>query len=266
LDSDYARRYRELYEKHWWWRAREEKLCEELKKHLDGSSPKTILDVGCGDGLFFDRLRQFGSVEGVEPVAELVNPNGANAAQITVAPFDANFQPGKKYDVILMLDVLEHLDAPEEALRHALSLLQNDGLLFVTVPAFRLLWTNHDRLNQHRTRFTKASFTRLAISAGMKAVEIRYFFFWLFPAKLVARFAEAILGGKPQIPRVPSPRINRFLYGLSRAEEKIARNLRLNIPFGSSLLVAGRRGATGKETGRGETLAQRIGGSSCRKN
>lgn len=241
MDPTYATRYRELYEKHWWWRAREEKLCDELKRYLAASSAKSILDVGCGDGLFFNRLRQFGNAEGVEAAAELVSPNGPNRPQITVAPFDRSFQPGKKYDVILMLDVLEHLDAPEEAMRHALSLLENDGLLFVTVPAFRLLWTNHDRLNQHRTRFTKASFTQLAISAGIEIVAIRYFFFWLFPVKLVVRIAQLILGREPRIPRVPSSRINRFLYTFSRAEEKLARNLSPHLPFGSSLFVVARR-------------------------
>ena len=243
MDPIYASRYRELYEKHWWWRAREEKLCDELERYLAGTSAKSILDVGCGDGLFFNRLRQFGNAEGVEPAADLVNPNGPNRARITVAPFDQSFQPRRKYDLILMLDVLEHLDAPEEAMRHALSLLESDGLLFITVPAFRLLWTNHDRLNEHRTRFTKASFTRLAISAGVKIVALRYFFFWLFPVKLAARIAEAILGRRPRIPRLPPSRINRFLYGLSRAEEKFGRSLSLNIPFGSSLLIVGRRGS-----------------------
>jgi 2-polyprenyl-3-methyl-5-hydroxy-6-metoxy-1,4-benzoquinol methylase len=238
LDPNYLSHYRELYEKHWWWRAREEMLCEELRRHVSEGTAKSILDVGCGDGLFFDRLRQFGKVEGVEPATDFVKPSGPHKGQITVGPFDGTFQPAKKYDLILMLDVLEHLDAPEQAMRHAISLLAADGFLVVTVPAFRLLWTNHDRLNQHRTRFTKASFRRLAISGGMEIVTIRYFFHWLFPVKAAVRLAEAFLPGKPQVPRVPSASINRFLYRLSRADERISRNL--SVPFGASLLVVGK--------------------------
>jgi 2-polyprenyl-3-methyl-5-hydroxy-6-metoxy-1,4-benzoquinol methylase len=237
LDPEYGRHYRELYEKHWWWRAREEILVDELQRLVPRSFPQSILDVGCGDGLFFDRLRQFGEVEGVEPAAALVDPLGPDRNRITVAPFDASFKPGKKYDLILMLDVLEHLDAPEKALRHALSLLKPRGMIVVTVPAFRLLWTYHDQLNEHRTRFTKDSFRRVAVSAGMKIIEMRYFFAWLFVAKLVARLGETVLEPKPRMPQVPVSAINDFLYCLSRMEEKITRLV--SIPIGSSLLVVG---------------------------
>jgi len=239
LDPDYGRHYRELYEKHWWWRAREGILLEELHRLFPDSRALAILDVGCGDGLFFERLRQFGEVEGFESEAALVDPQSPNRSRITVAPFDASFNPGKQFDLILMLDVLEHLDAPEEALRHAVSLLRAGGKLVVTVPAFRLLWTNHDRLNEHRTRFTKRSFCLVAASAGMEIMEMRYFFHWLFVAKLAVRMAESILPREPRIPRIPSSAINRFLYQASRAEEILTRRLR--VPFGGSLLAIGRR-------------------------
>ena len=220
-------------------------LVDELKRHLSAGPAKSILDIGCGDGLFFDRLQQFGDVEGIEPSRDLVDPSGPHRSRITVAPFDAGFQSRKKHDLILMLDVLEHLSAPEEAIRHALSLLKTNGRLLVTVPAFRLLWTNHDELNQHRTRFTKTTFRRLAACAGMEIVTMRYFFAWLFPAKLVTRASEAIIPRKPEIPQIPGGRVNDFLYRLSRAEEEIARYF--TIPFGSSLLVVGKAGSAKRQ-------------------
>ena len=239
MDPDYGRHYRELYEKHWWWRAREVILLEELHRLFPDSRALSILDVGCGDGLFFEKLRQFGEVEGIESEAALVDPRGPNRSRIAVAPFDGSFNPGKKFDLVLMLDVLEHLDAPEEALRHAVSLLRAGGMIVATVPAFRLLWTNHDRLNEHRTRFTKRSFCLVAAAAGMEIMEMRYFFNWLFAAKLAARMAESILPREPRTPRIPSSAINGFLYQASRAEEILTRRLR--VPFGGSLLAIGRR-------------------------
>jgi len=253
LDPGYGRHYRELYENHWWWRAREGTLVEELHRLFPDSRALAILDVGCGDGLFFERLRQFGEVEGIESEAALVDPRGPNRSRITVAPFDGSFNPGKKYDLILMLDVLEHLDAPEEALRHAVSLLRAGGKMVVTVPAFRMVWTNHDRLNEHRTRFTKRSFRLVAASAGIEIIEMRYFFIWLFAAKLATRMAELILPREPRNPRIPSSGINGFLYQVSRFEEKLTRII--PAPIGSSLLVVGERSS--KETaprGMGEPL------------
>ena len=68
MDSDYGQRYRDLYERHWWWRAREGLVLREIARIRPPGGSWRVLDVGCGAGLFFDRLAGLGaSVEGVEP-------------------------------------------------------------------------------------------------------------------------------------------------------------------------------------------------------
>ena len=235
MDPEFSKRYRELYDKHWWFRAREKLIVEVLRCKQPAGGWKTILDVGCGDALFFRQLQQFGEVEGVEPVAAVIDPESEFRQRIHVGSFDQNFQPKKRYSLILMLDVLEHLDDPLAALRRAYVLLQPGGLLLITVPAFPMLWTSHDDLNHHRVRYTRSSLTSEAKSSGFKIVEARYFFFFLFLAKLAARIKEGLLGSTPAIPKIPSPALNRFLYRISRMEETLFGAL--PIPFGGSLLM-----------------------------
>jgi len=235
VEPEYAVRYRDLYRRHWWWRARERLILDVLRRLRPGAGWSAILDVGCGDGLFFERLTEFGPVEGVEPDASLVASDGPYRDRIHVVPFDRSFRPGRQYGLILMLDVLEHLPEPVEALRHALALLERGGILLVTVPAFPLLWTNHDVLNHHYARYTTASFARAARAAGLRVVRSRYFFQWLFPAKLGVRLLEALWRRPPAPPRVPPPWINRALYLVSRSEQLV--HGALPVPFGSSLLV-----------------------------
>jgi SAM-dependent methyltransferase len=233
MDSRYADHYRKLYEQHWWWRARESLILSVLRGAA--KPPGRILDIGCGDGLFFDRLAEFGEVEGVEADPSLVDPEGPHRARIHVRNFDADFRPSRGYGLILMLDVLEHLPDPLGALRHALELLDDDGTLLITVPAFRLLWTAHDDWNHHYTRYTKRSFATLAQEAGLSVRESRYFFHWTFPVKLAVRMKEAMLG-KPTTPEdVPGSLVNRGLYALSRLEQRML--ARLPVPFGSSLMI-----------------------------
>lgn len=201
-----------------------------------------MLDVGCGDGLFFDALSAIEGVElveGVEPAAVLVAPDGPHRARIHVASFDARFKPGRRYSAVLMLDVLEHLPEPTAALRHALALLEPDGVLLATVPAFMAFWTRHDELNHHHTRYTKRSFRALATGADMRINEARYFFRWTAAAKLATRLVEALVPGKPISPTVPPLPLNRALYALSRLEERLIGGL--PVPFGTSLLVVGGR-------------------------
>jgi 2-polyprenyl-3-methyl-5-hydroxy-6-metoxy-1,4-benzoquinol methylase len=241
MDDGYGARYRELFERHWWWRARERVILRALEEHRPPKGWRTVLDVGCGDGLFFDRLSELDGVElveGVETSESIVSPDGPHRDHIHVAPFDATFEPGRRYSLVLMLDVLEHLEDPVAALRHALALLEPDGVFLATVPAFMALWTRHDDLNHHFTRYDKGSFAALAKAAGLTIVESRYFFRWTAAAKLLARAKEALVRGEPALPAIPPRLINGALYGMSRVEETLLRGV--PIPFGSSLLVVGR--------------------------
>lgn len=241
MDAEYGARYRDLYERHWWWRARERVILEALARQKPAAGWRTVLDVGCGDGLFFDALAALDGVtrvEGVEPAA-LVSPTGPHRHRIHAVPFDADFQPGRRYSLVLMLDVLEHLPNPGEAIRHALALLEPDGVFLATVPAFMSLWTRHDELNHHVTRYTARRFAELAASAGLRIDEMRYFFHWTAAAKLGTRLAESVISSAPSSPRVPPEPLNRMLYLLTRLEERVLGSI--PVPFGSSLLVVGRR-------------------------
>jgi SAM-dependent methyltransferase len=239
MEAEYGKLYRDLYHHHWWWRAREAALLEIIAGLKPPGGWTKILDVGCGDGLFFDHLLAFGDVEGVEPARDLVDPSGPHRGRIHLSPFDDRFQPRHRYDLILMLDVLEHLDDPVGALRRALDLLTPEGRLIITVPAFMTLWTNHDVINHHRTRYTKRTLRSVARLAGMRIDEERYWFQWMFPAKVAARFAERVSRRPPAPARIPPRWINRLLYGWSRLERQILDPLRL--PFGSSLVTIGGR-------------------------
>ena len=236
MDSSYALEYRRLHEQHWWWRARQQEVLATLDElHRNRQLANTrILDIGCGDGLLFDELAEYGEVEGIEIDGSIVSKTNPWRDHITIGPFDERFQPANPFDTILMLDVLEHLPDPRAAVRHALQLVTPDGSLLVTVPAFRQLWTTHDDLNHHFTRYTRETFRELV--AGLGTIHsMRYFFHWLFPAKLAVRAKEKLLPTKPQSPRVPPALANRALYGLTRLEQSLLR--RIPVPFGGSLLA-----------------------------
>jgi len=235
LEPEYAKRYRDLYARHWWWRAREEAILEVLRRHIAPKTRLRILDVGCGDGLLFDRLAEFGDVEGVEPDERLVNPKGRHQLRIRIAPFDANFRTSQCYSLILMLDVLEHLDNPREALCHAHSLLTPSGALLITVPAFQVLWTNHDVINHHRVRYRRGTIRPLIKQAGFAILEERYWYQWTCPVKLAIRLIESMSRRPPAVARVPPIWINRTSYWISRMEQQTLGAI--GIPFGSSLMV-----------------------------
>lgn len=239
MDSDYALHYRELYRSHWWWRARERLILSTVEEIRRDGNKGAILDIGCGDGLLFDRLSQFGEVEGVETDPSLVSDDGPWRGKIHVSPFNHAFQSKRRYSLILMLDVLEHWDDPKSCLTHALDLLEPDGALLLTVPAFPCLWTSHDDLNRHFRRYTKNSLIQLMSEVGMSRFVCRYFFIWVFPVKLLHHYWENLVGANPTVPTVPARWLNEAFFRLSILEQKLLANP--SIPLGASLIAVGRK-------------------------
>jgi SAM-dependent methyltransferase len=234
MDALYALHYRELYENHWWWRARERFILatiERLRPHTNWGS---ILDVGCGEGLFFDRLSKFGEVEGVEANSSLARKNKRWKDRIHVSDFDA-FQPNKQYSLILMLDVLEHFPNPAACLRRSEALLASTGSLLITVPAFSCLWTTHDDLNHHVSRFTKKSLLELISRTGLRIHTCCYFFYWMFPIKILIHYKEMCFRTNLVVPKVPARVVNALLYRLSILEQRVFGAV--SPPFGNSLLA-----------------------------
>lgn len=239
MEVEYASAYPLLSHRHWWWRARDAAVLRLLGEEKPPGGFAGILDVGCGSGVLFDSLRTYGSgVEGVEIDRELVAAS-AHAEDIHVGPFGASFRPGRRYSLVLMLDVLEHLERPRQALRRVASLLVPAGRFVLTVPALNALWTAHDVMNHHKTRYSKQSLHPLLEDAGFQVERSRYLFQWLAAAKLVVRFKERMTGGTSSIPRLPPEPISSLLYGACRAEQALAR--RLPLPFGSTLLISAHR-------------------------
>ena len=242
MESHYVAAYAALYREHWWWRVRERILLARIRQ-LAGTRAGSlrILDIGCGAGLFFDALSALGDVEGIESEADAVSQSGRWRDRIHLGTLET-YTSAEPFDVILVLDVVEHIDAPLAFLRRVPELLAPGGHVIVTVPAFDWLWTSHDDLNHHVRRYTTGELRRLVDAAGLQTLETRYLFQSLVIPKLAVRARETLLGASPKLPRVPSKGANEVLQRWYRFEDAVAGWL----PFGGSAMAvaahpAGRR-------------------------
>lgn len=254
MESTYGRMYRDLHERHWWWRAREAHVLRWLRGLMRGPTRgggARILDVGCGDGLMWDRLEELGHVEGIEPDARLVNPGSRRRQRIEIASFPAGRPRETRYDVVLLLDVLEHIEDEQAALGRVASLLDAGGHLLLTVPALPLLWSEFDELNGHQRRYTRGTLHAAVEAAGLEIVRLRYYYVWtvlpLLARRMLFRSARA---GESRFLRIPPAPVNRLLYRLSVAEHLLGGVL--PPPVGSSIIALARRPAAGAGSARGD--------------
>jgi SAM-dependent methyltransferase len=238
MDATYAARYGDLHARHWWWRSREEYVVRKVRALAAGRRLQ-ILDIGCGNGLAWKALAPFGDIEGIEPDAGLLPPDSPHRARIEISTFPGRPR-SQKYDLILMLDVLEHIEDDKAALAAAWDLLAPGGHLLLTVPALMLLWSEFDALNRHHRRYRKGPLAAQLAGAGFEVLSNRYYFFWsalpLLGRRLLFRAKNAENTSFINVPPAP---VNRLLHLASTVDHHITS--RLPAPFGSSLIAVARK-------------------------
>lgn len=237
MQADYSEEYIHLWRNHWWWQSRHEmvmRTIRKLRKKGDKDKNWRILDIGCGGGVAFDDLEKYGAVYGIEPNEHLAKAIPKWQDRIERRLFDATYQPDEKFDLVLMLDVLEHIELDEEALLALRKIVASSGRVIITVPALMSLWSAHDEVNQHFRRYTAANLETLLTSVGYKVHRLEYFFSWSLPLmylrKALARKHENYA---VTVPRWP---LNSIFKSMTQFEN-LLRKFHIQFPLGSSLLA-----------------------------
>ncbi len=148
-----------------------------------GPASGRVLDVGCGRGIVVDYLREHGvDCWGCElgrprPIQERVSEYlmpGSDAGELEPAFAET-------VHTVMLLDVLEHLEEPEQLLQRCRAHFANAQRFVVTLPARGELWTNYDDHFGHRRRYDLASTRELLACVSPVRIDARYFFHLLYP-------------------------------------------------------------------------------------
>lgn len=235
---------REVYERmaqhdasHWWYVARRKILSDLITREIKPPKGARILEVGCGTGHNFGMLGSFGHVdaieidEGAREVAE-----GRLGRPILTAPL-----PGldgiedASYDMIALLDVLEHIGEDEASLASIRKKLKPGGRLLLTVPANPWMWSAHDLAHHHQRRYTIASLQAVVRKAGLKVELMTHFNSLLFPVAAVMRLIGKATGKTESDDKMPSAGVNAVLERVFRIERHLVG--RVPLPAGVSIIA-----------------------------
>ena len=233
--DEYAYMY-EFEDYHWWFVARRN-LATHLIKSLKISSP-IILDVGTGTGsnlLSFSKLGESHGVDIASQAIEFCKKRGIkNVVQCSA---EKMAYPDKTFDVITCLDLLEHIPNPVETLSEMRRVLKDNGSIVIMVPAFRILWSQHDEALCHLRRYEKDSLLQDIHEAGLKAQNLGYFFcisfFIVAPIRIMRRFFISRAQPHSDTTTLPPKPLNWMLKSLFRLEAEIA--LRFGLPIGTTI-------------------------------
>lgn len=215
-------------------------LLAVLDRYLKRHKPRRILDVGCGTGTMLGYLSRYGRAQGIDADEQAVRfcmERGVrDVQQVTVSTLP--FADGT-FDLVTILDVLEHIDDDAGTLRELHRVLRPGGLLLVSVPAYRFLWGPQDEISNHKRRYLARELRTRLVEAGFRVRKLSYFNTILFPAIAGIRLLRPYRPGSPNLKSDftmtrPGP-ANTLLGGLFGLEAPVVR--RMDLPFGVSILA-----------------------------
>ena len=230
------------YERKYWWHIGRNHI---VKRQLEIVSERLakknlkILNIGCGTGGTVPTLSEFGEVYNVdtEPLAlELLKESGNYNVQLVDGielPYEENF-----FDVIVALDVLEHIDAENAALKEWRRVLKTGGESIIMVPAYSWLWSQHDEALHHFRRYSRSHLATALHLADFTILKKSYAVSFSLPLvigfRLLSKLSKKESNTESSYVDLPDP-INRLFSSILKLEGNLLPYM--NFIFGSSVLA-----------------------------
>ncbi len=242
-------------DRHFWFRARNQvisMLASQVVAHL--SPGYRVLEMGCGDGnvlRFLERVCSTGTVVGMDLYGEGLQ-YARSRTSCPLVQGDVRRSPfGKTFQVIGIFDVLEHIPDDNRILRDLWALLENGGVLLLTVPAHRSLWSYFDELAGHcrryeagdlRSKLEEVGFSIDYLTPYMASIHPLMWLGRRFRARTATSTADAKALLQQEVRVIPI--LNEMLVWVLSWETKWLAKRR-QLPFGSSLLAVARKRGPG---------------------
>ena len=156
MDRSFYKNYFEVEKDHWLMKVRRKIVFDALKKYGRNHKETRVLDFGCGSGYLMTRLAERGYQSFGLDISDEAVRFGRQQGVKNIEVIDAHkiSFPDSYFNVVLLLDVIEHLEDESWALKEVERILAPGGSVIIMVPAFQFLWGVQDEVAHHYRRYT----------------------------------------------------------------------------------------------------------------
>jgi len=245
-----ARYFPELYrleEGHFWFRHRTGIILRSIDQYA--SDAQCALEVGCGTGVVLAAIRRAFprmGLSGSDLFAQGLTYAHSRVPEAVFYQMDAcRMLFEEEFDLILALDVLEHIVDDKRALEEVNRSLKPGGHVIVTVPQHPWLWSVQDEKAFHQRRYSRKGLIGMMIHAGFEIRHATSFMTLLLPLMAASRLAASLLpraatGHDPLRELRIAPALNRVFYGICMMEKWLLER-GISPRAGGSLLCVGKK-------------------------
>ena len=170
---------------HWYYRSK----AAALRRAVAALQPRHLLDIGAGSGFFSRHLLAETAAESALCVDIGYPADRDDSAAGKPVRYRRDTGP-TDCDLVLMMDVLEHVDDDRGLVRHYAGKVPSGAHFLVTVPAFSFLWSGHDVFLEHKRRYRLPEIEAVLRDAGLEIVRGAYYFGLVFPLAAAVRLAD----------------------------------------------------------------------------
>lgn len=211
-------RLEEMDQAHWWTKSRLRLISKIVRAQMPTNS--YIFEIGAGSGGSLKHLRDSGfRVSALEPTkygANICRELGIDVHSETIESLKV--WP-KNIDLIMMLDVLEHIENDKQALAIIHEKTSSHTKLMITVPNDQRLWSKLDEDVFHFRRYEFDNLQEALNAAGWKVI---YWQYWMVLLKPIVKFRRRIMRGDfTSETKKPNFLLNKLLYFICVAENLI---------------------------------------------
>lgn len=197
---------------HWYYRSK----AKAMIRLLADRPPSIILDVGAGSGFFARKILSDSSAKEAWCVDIGYGEDSDTFEQEKPIYFRRSVDM-LKADVVLLMDILEHLDDDIGLLRDYMLKVPYGARFLISVPAFQFLWSGHDVFLEHRRRYRLNQIEDVVRQAGLTVKHSCYYFGAVFPIAASIRLVRKWLHIGNQQPRSQLSRHSALVNGILAA-------------------------------------------------
>ncbi len=146
----------QIEDRHWWFMARRGIILDFMEKYFPVGEARLLAEIGCGTGGNLAFLKDRYKVIGVDTSPDAVKYASEKLqCQVLLGDFREKLaEMWGELDGVLLADVLEHVKDDASFVEDIVTSLKPGGMLFITVPAHRFLWSHHDTVLGHLRRYS----------------------------------------------------------------------------------------------------------------